>query len=134
MEWMMLPLKRYADYSGRSRRKEFWMFPVTVLIAFVAIMLVSSVIGGLFTLLGLYSLAALGRLVLYGVFLGATLVVGIPLAVRRLHDTDKPGWALLIALVPFVGAIVLALFYFYDGTPGPNRFGDDPKAAERAVA
>ncbi|WP_455430719.1 DUF805 domain-containing protein [Phytohabitans flavus] len=60
----------------------------------------------------------------------ALFLPGLAVAVRRLHDTDRTGWWVLIALVPIVGFIVLLVFFLMDGTPGPNRFGPSPKASE----
>ena len=69
-------------------------------------------------------------LIVGGIYLLVMLYLLIPsLAVgfRRLHDTDRSAWWLLIAFIPFLGAIALLVFNLMDGTPGPNRFGPDPK-------
>jgi uncharacterized membrane protein YhaH (DUF805 family) len=132
MEWMILPLKRYAQFSGRSRRKEIWLF---VLFVF----LVGIVAGLLDTALGFghaeshvsatgasYSWFVNGPVSV--IWILGTLIPGISVGVRRLHDIDKSGWWLLISLVPFVGGIILIVFYCLEGTRGPNRFGPDPIA------
>lgn len=122
MEWMLMPLQRYAQFSGRSRRKEYWMF---VLLAF----LLGIVAGVIDAVLGLNTMVA----GLYGplsLLLGlALLIPSIAVGVRRLHDTDRSGWWLLIGLVPFLGALILLIFYLMEGTKGDNRFGPDPKLA-----
>ncbi|CAD7720157.1 Inner membrane protein YhaI [Xanthomonas hydrangeae] len=127
MEWMLLPLKRYADFSGRSRRKEYWMF-------FLLQMIVLLVLGGIFGIAaaigggdnGPGPLAWVVSAIIMIVGL-AMMVPGIAVTVRRLHDQGKSGWFYLISLVPYVGAIVLLVFMCMDGTPGPNEYGESPK-------
>ncbi len=127
MDYMLMPLRRYAEFSGRSRRKEFWMYELGLLIAVIVIGIVEGILGINTMVGGVYG--PLTTLVLLG-----TLVPSIAVAIRRLHDTDRSGWWLLIALVPFVGALVLLYFYVSDGTSGPNRFGPDPKDPGQAEA
>lgn len=139
MEWMLLPLKRYAQFSGRSRRKEYWMFVLLVFIIYVIAMILDSLLGfgtttryadltetsaaaGFHSTGGIITLLAMLALI----------VPSIAVAVRRLHDTDRSGWWILIGLIPLVGAIVLLVFYCTDGTKGPNRFGPDPKGENPA--
>jgi uncharacterized membrane protein YhaH (DUF805 family) len=114
MNWYLTVIKEhYADFKGRARRKEFWMF---MLINWV-ISMVLAIIGGLihFTLLGsIYSLAVLVP----------TLGVGV----RRLHDMGKSGWGYLIALVPIVGAIYLIYLWCQDSQAEANEWGANPKA------
>lgn len=97
MEWMLLPLKRYADFSGRSRRKEYWMFTLGQILAFLALVALSVMLSFINeTLSG--TVAIIGYI---AIFLG-TLIPGLAVQVRRFHDQDKPGWFLLIGLiVPF---------------------------------
>jgi uncharacterized membrane protein YhaH (DUF805 family) len=105
-------LSKYATFSGRARRAEYWWFTLAVIIVEIVTSLIDRALGtSLVTLL-----VAL-----------ALFLPGLAVGVRRLHDTDRSGWWLLIALVPFVGAIVLLVFEVLDGTPGPNRFGPSPK-------
>lgn len=120
MEWMILPLKRYADFQGRSRRKEYWMFTlgvviVAILVAFVEVAL------GLDGSVG----DSYGPLTL--LLLLAIIIPGIAVQVRRFHDQDKSGWFVLIGLIPFVGSLIVFVFMCLAGTDGPNRFGPDPK-------
>jgi uncharacterized membrane protein YhaH (DUF805 family) len=123
MEWATLPLKRYAEFTGRSRRKEYWMF---VLLS-IGIYIIASVLDGIAGLNGMIvgtygpitALVALGLLV-------PTLAVSI----RRLHDSDRSGWWLLLGLVPLVGEIIVLVLMVLEGTRGANRFGADPKAGE----
>ena len=148
LEWMIMPLKRYADFSGRSRRKEFWSFALLNLI-------VSAVLLGPIYVSMIGSMAALqdGTLdpaaaeaamapggitmvlaVLGGIWGLATLIPNIAVSVRRLHDRDMSGWwylgFIVLAIIPLVGlvaAIAYLVLMFLEGTKGPNRFGPDPK-------
>ena len=121
MSWYLRVLKKYAVFSGRARRREYWFFLLFNILASIVLAIVDGVLGtlnqeaglGLFS--GLYSLAV--------------LIPGLAVSVRRLHDTDHSGWWILIGFVPLLGAIVLLVFMFMGGTPGDNRFGPDPKAS-----
>jgi uncharacterized membrane protein YhaH (DUF805 family) len=73
--------------------------------------------------------AVAGMGVLRGVYSLAVLIPSLAVSVRRLHDTDRSGWWLLISLIPIIGAIVLIVFAAQEGTSGENRFGSDPKGA-----
>jgi len=131
MEWMLMPLKRYADFSGRSRRKEYWMFALLQLIVIFAI----AIIGGV---LGAFSPDASGgmsfggglMLGLFGLYALAIIVPSIAVQVRRFHDQDKSGWFVLLGFIPYIGGIIVLVFMCLDGTKGKNRFGDDPKMSD----
>ena len=121
MEWMILPLKRYAQFSGRSRRKEFWLWILFTIIA--------SVVLGIFdTILGLGGSTTAARQVatapgsfgagynagvrggvLANVFALATIIPNISVSVRRLHDIDRSGWWILLPAVPAI-ALIVAIF------------------------
>lgn len=145
MEWMLMPLKRYADFSGRSRRKEYWMYLLFLIIVGIAIGVVEALLGLSATVANTGPISALFSL--------ATLVPSIAVSVRRLHDTDRSGWWVLLPLLPygallvgvfttnaalliigglavFAAASALLVFMCIDGTRGPNRFGGDPKGAD----
>jgi uncharacterized membrane protein YhaH (DUF805 family) len=126
MSWYLEVLKKYATFTGRSRRKEYWMFVLfNLIIAFVL-----GFIDGFAGLqVGKSGLGVLGSL--YGL---AVLIPGIAVGVRRLHDTDHSAWWLLIALIPLVGAIVLLVFMVQDSQQGKNRYGPNPKAAMAQAA
>lgn len=126
MEWATLPLKKYADFTGRSRRKEYWSF----FLLFVAGLVVLTVIEGVLGLSGM--IGPYGPLTM--LFLLALLVPSLAVGVRRLHDTDKSGWWILIGLVPLIGGIILLVLYVLEGTRGPNQYGPDPKGSEGAPA
>ena len=106
-------LNQYAGFSGRARRSEYWFF---VLFAFLAY-LIAAVLG--------VAAPSVGRLLMLVVMLGLFLP-GLAVSVRRLHDTGRPGWWLLINLVPF-GGIVTLVFTCLDSEPHPNRYGPSPK-------
>jgi uncharacterized membrane protein YhaH (DUF805 family) len=114
MNWYVEVLKKYAAFDGRARRTEFWMFALINTIIIVVLELLMFKVGALAALLGLYSLAV--------------LVPSIAVGVRRLHDTNRSGWWILIGLVPFVGAIILIVLMCLEGTPGDNQYGSNPKA------
>jgi uncharacterized membrane protein YhaH (DUF805 family) len=172
MEWMFMPLRRYADFSGRSRRMEFWMWQVAKFLFSIVIWIVFfALVGGAMMSAGngpegvmAAGGAALIFLLLVMLLGLAIFIPDIAVTVRRLHDTNRSGWWILAPLVPYlvfwvtfgtaassgaspedlmtgplamvgllcllvamVLALVLLVFYFLDGTPGPNRFGPDPK-------
>ncbi len=121
----MLPLRRYAEFSGRSRRKEYWSYVVLTFVAVIILSVVEALIGLGGRVGGMYG-------PLTALFLLGTIVPSIAVAARRLHDQDRSAWFLLLGLIPLVNLILL-VFMCLDGTPGPNRFGPDPKAGERIV-
>lgn len=114
MYWFLKCLKQhYADFKGRARRKEYWMYILFYAIGAVIVTLVAGLIR--FPLLAsLYSLAL--------------LVPTLAVAVRRLHDIGKSGWWLLIGLVPVVGGIWLLVLLCLDSQPDNNAWGANPKA------
>lgn len=127
MEWAVLPLKKYADFTGRARRKEYWMFVLLTFGLYIGAAILDSVAGMSGTVGGAYGP------IMVAVALGL-LIPSIAVAIRRLHDTDRSGWWLLIALVPIIGSIVLLVFMILEGTRGSNRFGPDPLAGEVPTA
>jgi uncharacterized membrane protein YhaH (DUF805 family) len=126
MQWYLKVLKQYADFNGRARRTEYWMFTLFNVIAVVVLTLVDVLLGtatatssgtGFSASLGLFS----------GLYSLAVLIPSLAVTVRRLHDQDKSGWFILLGLIPFVGGIIVLVFMCLEGTRGPNRFGPDPK-------
>lgn len=126
MEWMLMPLKRYVDFSGRSRRKEFWLWVLFVWVMLFVLMYLDTVLGLGGTATGYAQGGSAGFNMTGGLLTAlfglATIIPGIAVAVRRAHDQDKSGWFILI---PIYGFIMM----FIEGTRGPNRFGPDPKGA-----
>jgi len=120
LDWMTMPLKRYTDFSGRSRRKEYWSFVLGVFIAAVVLGIVEGILGLSGMVGGVYG-------PLTTIFLLAIIVPSIAVQVRRFHDQDKSGWFVLLALIPFLGGLAVLVFMCLEGTKGANRFGPDPK-------
>ena len=121
MSWFVEALKKYAVFSGRSRRKEYWYFALFVII-------ISFVLNIIDVLTGAYERTA-GVGLLSSIFSLAVLIPSIAVTVRRLHDTDRSGWWVLISLVPLIGWIVLLVFTVQDSTPDSNKYGPNPKSA-----
>lgn len=125
---MFQPLRRYAQFQGRARRSEFWLFWLFCLVVGLVLQMVGGATGGMAdptNPMGFYS--SPGGIVLL-LFWLAVLIPSLAVSFRRLHDTNRSAWWLLIGLIPFIGALVLLVFYVLPGTSGSNKFGDDPKA------
>jgi uncharacterized membrane protein YhaH (DUF805 family) len=120
LDWMLMPLRRYADFSGRSRRKEYWMFLLGVVIAAVVLSIVEGILGVSGMVGGVYG--PLTTLLLLGVF-----IPSLACQVRRFHDQDKSGWFVLLAFIPILGGLAVLVFMCLEGNRGPNRYGEDPK-------
>lgn len=120
MNWYLDVLKKYAVFNGRSRRREYWFFMLFNLIASIVLTVIDSLVGTLS--------AEAGVGLLSGLYTLAVLVPAIAVTLRRLHDTSRSGWWILIAFVPLVGGIVLLVFMLLDSTPGENQYGANPKA------
>ncbi|MDX2706211.1 DUF805 domain-containing protein [Streptomyces sp. PA03-6a] len=112
MHWYVDVLKKYAVFGGRARRTEYWMFALFNVVISIVLVLVGRAIDFNF---------------LQSVYALAVLLPGLGVAVRRLHDTGRSGWWILIALVPVVGAIVLLVFFCTEGQPSENQYGANPK-------
>ncbi|MEA3054431.1 MAG: hypothetical protein QOG72_3334 [Sphingomonadales bacterium] len=119
MEWMLMPLKRYAEFSGRSRRMEYWMFQLFMFLVYLVMVVLMMVLGGGALMAGgdPSALAAAGGAVmiiggLYFLFALAMLIPSLAVAVRRLHDTNRSGWWILAPLAGYavmaVGGILVA--------------------------
>ncbi len=110
--------KKFCCLDGRARRQEYWMFTLFSILVFLAITAIAAIIP-------MPAVRILG-LVLYVVWCLAIILPGLGVTVRRLHDTGKSGWWILINLVPF-GNLILLVFMIMDSTPGDNMFGPNPK-------
>ena len=119
MNWYVEALRKYAVFSGRARRKEYWFFLLFNVLILIGLGLLQAVIGaadsvgGTGLLTGLYSLAM--------------LLPSISVGVRRLHDIGRSGWWLLIGILPVIGSIVLLVFAVLDSQVGENQYGPNPK-------
>lgn len=135
MRWVLMPMWRYFDFSGRSSRKEFWLFFLLQLIAVAALAIW---IYSILVDIGKHgntghviddAAGPLGTgLSLFGIFVLATLIPSIAVQVRRLHDQDMSGLLVLLNLIP-LGGFALLVIMCLEGTKGGNRFGPDPLAA-----
>jgi uncharacterized membrane protein YhaH (DUF805 family) len=119
MNWYLKVIRQYADFSGKARRKEYWIFVLfNMIFAFVA-MILDNVLG--------LTAGELPYGVFYFLYVLAVLIPGLAVAVRRLHDVGKSGWMILIALIPIIGAIWLLVLMVTDSNPGENQYGPNPK-------
>ena len=119
MNWYLKVLKQYADFSGRARRKEYWMFVLFNMIFAIVAMILDNVLG--------IAMEGIGYGPLYGLYARAMLIPGLAVAVRRLHDVGKSGWMILIALIPLIGSIWLLVLMVTDSNAGENQYGQNPK-------
>ena len=122
MNWYLKCLKQYADFSGRARRKEYWMYVLFYMIIAIVLHVIDSMLGwvtpefDMGVLGGLYSLCM--------------FIPGLAVSVRRLHDIGKSGWNFLFILIPLVGAVVLLIWFCKEGERRGNAWGLDPKIDE----
>lgn len=114
-------LRKYAVFSGRARRREYWWFVLIYLLISLGLMLLDGILSSS------HRMGSTG--LLGGLFGLAMFLPSIAVSVRRLHDSDRSAWWLLIAFIPLLGAIVLLVFCLLDSQPGENRFGPNPKLA-----
>ncbi|MDX2390827.1 MULTISPECIES: DUF805 domain-containing protein [unclassified Streptomyces] len=113
MNYYVDVIKRYADFNGRSRRQEYWMFVLCTIPVVIVLMVIDFALGSYPVITWIYTLA---------VFLPT-----LGLSVRRLHDTGKSGWWYLVGLIPFVGWIWMIVLMATEGDAGPNAYGASPK-------
>lgn len=124
MNWYLEVLKKYATFTGRARRKEYWMFGLFHIIVFVLLALLD----GFLQTEGIITM----------IYLLATFLPSFAVSVRRLHDTGRSGWWMLINIVPMIGPIVLLIFMCmdsqtgnqFDSQTGNNKYGPNPKLLE----
>ncbi len=126
MEWMLMPLRRYADFQGRSRRKEYWMFTLGLAIVEIVVICLFAMLGAFRSSDGAPSAMFWPMMIIFAILGLAIIVPALAVQVRRFHDQDKSGWFVLLGLIPYVGGLVVLVFMCLPGTPGPNRFGADP--------
>ncbi|PIF05889.1 MAG: hypothetical protein CSA36_04340 [Draconibacterium sp.] len=122
MNWYLKVLKQYVDFSGRARRKEYWMFTLFNIIFVIVAMILDNIIG--------LTIGALPYGAFYILYTLAVLLPGLAVSVRRLHDVGKSGWMILIALIPIIGGIWLLVLMVTDSVVGENQYGPNPKGVE----
>jgi uncharacterized membrane protein YhaH (DUF805 family) len=121
MDWFLAALKKYAVFSGRAQRSEYWFFALFYLIIAIVLSVLESIVGATTkdTSVGLFT----------SLFFLGMLLPSLAVTVRRLHDTGRSGFWILIGLLPFIGSIVLLVFTVLDSQPGDNAYGPNPKLA-----
>ena len=119
MNWYLKVLKQYADFNGRARRKEYWMFTLFNLIFSIVVMLFDNMLG--------LTIGAAPYGVLYFLYTLFILIPGFAVGIRRLHDVGKSGWMCLIVLIPLVGGIWFLILTVRDSDPSENEYGANPK-------
>lgn len=120
MKEYLAVLKNYATFSGRARRREYWMYTLVNSLIFAALWLTGMVADFMFIVAILYMLAV--------------FVPGLAVTVRRLHDTSRSGWWFFINFVPFVGGVIVLVFMCLDSAEGDNKYGPNPKGITASVA
>jgi uncharacterized membrane protein YhaH (DUF805 family) len=122
MNWMIMPYQRYFEFSGRSRRKEYWMFTLLQLLIIIGITGIAFLVGG-------QDQDTVMTVLVIGVIIYAlaTFIPSLAVQVRRFHDQDLSGWLVLLGFIPYVGGLIILVFMCIDGKRGPNKYGPDPK-------
>jgi len=121
MSWYIDVLKKYVTFSGRARRKEYWMFVLFNLIFAIVAMVLDNVLG--------LANEQTGYGIIYTLYTLGVLLPSLAVGVRRLHDIGKSGWWLFISLIPLIGAIWLLVLMATDSQPGDNQYGPNPKTS-----
>ena len=117
--WYKVFLSKYVDFSGRARRKEFWLSSLMNMLVTFFLVLVFGLVAVAVEEPGIIALAYIYTL--------AVFLPSLSVLVRRLHDTGKSGWFYWMSLIPLVGGIILLIFLVQDSDPGPNIYGPNPK-------
>lgn len=117
--------KKYATFTGRARRSEYWFYVLFTFIVYVVAMILDSILG--------LSVGDSPYGVIYGLCCLALILPGLAVAIRRLHDIGRSGWWLLIGIIPLIGAIVLLVFVCMDSQPQDNKYGPSPKYVAEEV-
>lgn len=123
MSWYLKVLKNYAVFEGRARRREYWMFTLVNFFMAIGATIVDNILGT--------TIGDLPYGLFYFLYALAVFIPGLAVLVRRLHDTDRSGWWVFIALVPLIGGIWLLVLTVLEGTRGSNQYGADPKASQQ---
>jgi uncharacterized membrane protein YhaH (DUF805 family) len=111
--------KKFGDFSGRARRREYWMFTLVSTIVSLGLLLIDVFAG--------FINKEIGISLLYGIYTLAVFIPAIAVTSRRLHDTNHSGWTILLMLIPLIGPIILFVWMVRDSDPGKNMYGSNPK-------
>ena len=122
MNWYLKCWKQYADFSGRARRKEYWIFSLInyIIIFFLYILQIVMIESSLWLIFP----------IIFFLYAVSVFLAGLAVNIRRLHDIGKRGWWYLIYLIPIIGAIWLTVLMCLDREPGENQWGENPKEIE----
>jgi uncharacterized membrane protein YhaH (DUF805 family) len=123
VNWYIEVLKKYAVFSGRARRQEYWMFVLSNVIIVLFLSIIDGIAG---------SDSEGSRSTLTTLYVLAILIPSLAVGVRRLHDTGRSGWWMLIGLIPIIGTIVLLIFIIQDSQLMDNQYGPNPKREIKA--
>ncbi len=124
MNWYLAVLKNYVVFSGRARRKEYWMFTLFHIIFAIVAVALDNIIGT--------TAPGIPYGVFYGIYILALFLPSLAVTVRRLHDVGKSGWMIFIPLIPIIGSIWLLVLLATDSNPGENQYGPNPKEENAA--
>lgn len=134
MDLMLQPLRKYADFNGRARRSEYWLFVLFKCLLLIGYFFVSAILTGVIAAITGDGAAAnvISSLLAIAFVIGflALIIPTFAVLVRRFHDCGYTGWLVLTGLIPLIGGLIVFVFTVLDGTRGPNEFGPDPKGSE----
>lgn len=119
MNYYLSALKKYAVFSGRASRKEYWMFFLFNIIFSILAMILDNVLS--------ITIKGLGYGPIYIIFMLAMIIPALAVSVRRLHDTGRSGWMYLLVFIPIIGTIWFLVLMLIDSDPGNNEYGENPK-------
>ena len=123
MNYYSICLSKFADFSGRARRREYWTFA-----------LVNCLIAMLLLILGLaFGEDSPASNIMVTIFYLIMLVPNLSVSVRRLHDIGKSGWYMFLSLIPLIGGLILLIWSLMDSEPGENQYGKNPKDEEKTL-
>lgn len=125
MNWYLKVLKQYADFSGRARRKEYWMYTLFNLIFAITAAILDNILGTTF--------GEIPYGVIYLLYALVVFIPGLAVLVRRLHDIGKSGWMIFISLIPLIGSIWLLILLVTDSEHGSNKWGSNPKSDNEEI-
>ncbi len=126
MNWYVEVLRKYATFTGRARRQEYWMFVLVNVLISIVLGVIDGIMSGVAN--GVSGSSNINITVLGSLYSLLVLVPSLAVGVRRLHDTGRSGWWMLLALVPLVNLLLL-VFFIQEGVAGPNEYGPDPKGS-----
>lgn len=119
MGWYLEVLRKYAVFTGRARRKEYWFFVLFNVIFLIVISFIDRAIGTFNSQTGVGLLTSIYWL--------AVLIPAIAVGVRRLHDIGRSGWWLLLVFIPVIGPLIIFVMMLFNSEPGTNSYGPNPK-------